>query len=314
MQNDLSKDTKLPDKSGSFDLSIVIVNYNTRDLTLACVNSIKQFTKDINYEIIIVDNASSRNFPKSKDYKLITNKTNLGFTGGNNIGMKKANGRYVLLLNSDTLIHNNVLGEMIPWMDKNPKIGIASCSLKNRDGSLQGTGGYFPTLIRIFSLMTIQDLPFVDQFIKPFHPTKEKSFTKNDKFYLTQKELDWVTGAFMLMRRKVIKEVGYLDEKYFMYTEETDYCFRAKEKGWIVFYNPKWSITHLGGASKKGHEFSVLSEYRNLKLFYKKHYPSWQYPVLRLLLKIGALGRMLVLGTIRGKEYIRIYAKAFREA
>ncbi len=295
------------------DLSVVIINFNTKDLTLGCVESILKNTKGIDFEIILIDNSSPHEIPTSKKYKLISSKTNLGFTGGNNEGMKVSRGRYVLLLNSDTLVHDNALGEMVSWMDENPKIGISTSALMNKDGSVQGTGGYFPTLLRVFSWMTIQDFPFVDRFIKPFHPSKEKSFSKNDEFYMKGKELDWVTGAFMMIRREVINDIGYFDREYFMYTEDTDYCYRAKEKGWKIRFNPKWSITHFGGASSIK-EYPILSEYKNVKLFYKKHYPNWQYLPLRALLKIGALGRIIILGTMRGGEYARIYSKAFREA
>lgn len=295
-----------------FDLSIVIINYNTKELTLSCINSIKKYTKGIKYEIILIDNASTERID-TKDAKVIKNKENLGFTGANNQGMKVARGRYVLLLNSDTFIHDNLLGEIVTWMDENPKIGISTCRLKNKDGSIQGTGGYFPTLLSVFSWMTIQDIPYVDTIIKPFHPAKEKSFSRNNEFYKTQREIDWVTGAFMLIRREVFDSVGYLDGEYFMYTEDTDFCFRAKAEGWKVVYNPKWSITHFGGASSIK-EFPILSEYKNIKLFYKKHYPAWQYPVLRFLLKVGALGRIVVLGTMKGKENAKIYAKAFGQA
>jgi len=304
----------------SLDLSIVIVNYNTKKITLDCIDSVYKNTKDINYEIILVENSSDdpillKDIKKDgKKINLIVSKENLGFAAGNNSGIKIAKGRYVLLLNSDTLVTSNVLAEMVSWMDENPKVGISSCALKNKDGSLQGTGGYFPTLIRVFSWMTIQDFPFVDLFIKPFHPTKEKSFSKNDGFYTKERELDWVTGAFFLIRKEVIDQIGLIDEEYFMYTEETDFCFRARQKGWRVIYNPRWSIIHFGGASSKGSRFSVLSEYKNVKLFYKKHYPKWQYPLVRLFLKIGALGRIVVLGTIRGSENIKIYAEAFRTA
>lgn len=295
-----------------FDLSVVIINYNTKELTLSCIDSIKKFTKGIKFEIILIDNASNERID-AKEVKIIRNKSNLGFTGANNQGMKESKGRYVLLLNSDTLVSDNVLGEMVSWLDVNPKIGIATCALKNKDGSIQGTGGYFPTLLRVMSWMAIQDFPFVDFFIKPFHPGKEKSFSKNDKFYSEEKEVDWVTGAFLLVRREVLDEIGYLDEEYFMYTEDTDFCFRAKNKGWKVMYNPKWSITHFGGASSIK-EFPILSEYKNVKLFYKKHYPKWQYPILRFFLKVGALGRIIVLGIMRGKENATIYAKAYKEA
>src|SRR5581483_2735397 len=194
----------------SLDLSIVIVNYNTKKITLDCIDSVYKNTKDINYEIILVENSSDdpillKDIKKDgKKINLIVSKENLGFAAGNNSGIKIAKGRYVLLLNSDTLVTSNVLAEMVSWMDENPKVGISSCALKNKDGSLQGTGGYFPTLIRVFSWMTIQDFPFVDLFIKPFHPTKEKSFSKNDGFYTKERELDWVTGAFFLIRKEVI--------------------------------------------------------------------------------------------------------------
>ncbi len=264
-----------------FDLSIIIVNYNTPELTADCIKSIKKFTKNLKYEIILIDNS-------------IDNK---GFTGGNNVGMKKAKGRYVLLLNSDTLIHDNVLGEMIGWLDASPKIGIATCALKNKDGSIQPTGGYFPTLFRVFSWMLIQDLPFVDNFIKPFHP-------KSGFYREAEKDIDWVTGAFMMIRREVIDQIGYLDEDYFMYTEDTDYCYRARK--WRIAYNPKWAITHFGGASSIK-ELPLLSEFKNVKLFYRKHYPSWQYPILRFLLKLGSIWRMVLISP-------KIYAKAFTEA
>lgn len=292
------------------DLSIVIVNYNTKELTLSCIESIKKNTREIKYEMIVVDNGSQ------KDQRIdgsIFNDRNLGFSKANNIGIRKAKGRYILLLNSDTLLHDNVLGEMVEWMEENQKIGIATCALKNKDGSLQGTGGYFPNLLRVFSWMTIQDLPYIDTIIKPFHPMKEKSLFRNDQFYKIERELDWVTGAFMMIRRKVVDQITGLDEDYFMYTEDTDFCFRARKAGWKVVYNPKWSITHLGGKSSTK-EFPLLSEYKGLKTFYKKHYPGWQYPILRFLLKIGALWRMVFLGILEGGEAFRVYAKAFKQA
>ena len=292
-----------------FDLSVVIVNYNTPDLTLDCVKSIEKNTKNLKYELILVDNALNAKDSialQNNKTTIIHNKKNLGFTGGNNVGMKKAKGRYLLLLNSDTLIHDNVLAEMVGWLDNNPKIGLATCSLKNKDGSIQATGGFFPTLLRVFSWMTIQDLPFVDRFIKPFHPKSSFYREVTSSAYPQGRELDWVTGAFLLVRREVINQIGYLDEEYFMYTEDTDYCYKAKEKKWKIVYSPVWSITHLGGASSTK-EFPILSEYKNVKLFYKKHYPSWQYGILRTLLKLGSLWRMVLISP-------KTYAKAFREA
>jgi N-acetylglucosaminyl-diphospho-decaprenol L-rhamnosyltransferase len=111
----------------------------------------------------------------------------------------------------------------------------------------------------------------------------------------------------------VFEQIGQWDEGYFMYTEEVDVCYRAQQKGWKVFYNSDCAIIHLGGASGTK-ESSILLEFEGVKRFYNKHYQPWQYPLLRLLLKVGSLGRMLLLGIIEGKESAKIYAKAFWKA
>ncbi len=298
------------------DISIIIVSYNTERLLKECIESIIKNTKGIKYEIIVVDNNSndgSVSVAKKLKVKVIKNRQNMGFTKGNNQGIEVAKGEYILLLNSDTLISDNTLGEVVNYMKVHPEVGIATCALKNSDGSLQGTGGYFPTLLRVFSWMTIAGVPFVDLIIKPFHPMHEKSFLRGDGFYKKERDLDWVTGAFLLGRKKVFGESGGLDEDYFMYGEDVDFCFKAKEKGWKVKYLPKFSIIHYGGASST-REFPLLSEYKGIKIFYKKHYPEWQYPILRILLKVGSLIRMLMLGLLEGGESVKIYAKAFGQA
>jgi GT2 family glycosyltransferase len=262
------------------DLSIIIVNYKTPELVRDCVKSIKKHTTGIKYEVIVMDNSIN----------------NIGFTKANNLGLKKAKGEYVLFLNSDTYIDSNVLSGMVKWMETNPKIGISTCKLKNRDGSPQTTGGYFPTLPRVLMWMTIQDLPFMDNLFSQFHPHKNKN-----KAY----ELDWVTGAFLLIRREVLNEIKGFSEDYFMYGDDVDLCFRAKKLGFEVWFNPEFSITHYGGASSVK-EFPLLSEYKGVKIFYKKYYPKWQYPIMRLLLKIGAALRIPFFGST--------YVKAFKEA
>jgi GT2 family glycosyltransferase len=264
----------------ALDLSIVVINYNTPELTRDCTSSIKKNTKDIKYEIVLIDNS----------------KNNRGFTGGNNLGVKKSKGKYVLLLNNDTVIHNNVMGAMVKWMEEHPDVGVSTCALKNKDGSSQTTGGYFPNLWRVFSWMVIQDIPFVNGMFKQFHPYKNEN-----KIY----ELDWVTGAFLLTRHEVLENVGSLDEDYFMYTEDVDFCYRVKSAGWKVMFVPEYSITHLGGASSK-REFPILSEFKGVKMFYKKHYPKWQYGLLRIILKVGAFWRIFIFGGT--------YVKAFKEA
>jgi len=115
------------------------------------------------------------------------------------------------------------------------------------------------------------------------------------------------------MRRKTVDEVGFLDADYFMYVEELDFCFRAKKAGWEVWYLPAWSIVHLGGGSSTA-EFPILSEYKSIKLFYKKHKPKWQFPILRFFLKAGALARLVLLGLLKGGGAKKTYAKAYKIA
>ena len=268
-------------------------------------------------EVIVVDNASTdqssemvqKEFPK---VVLIKNKKNLGFAAGNNVGIKKAKGEYILLLNSDTKLVEDSLTKMVSFMGKNPKIGISSCQLKGEDGEIQPSGGFFPSIFRVFALMFfLDDIPFLGSLIKSFHPHPPE-FCTRDPWYKSAHFQDWVTGAFFLVRRKVIDETGLLDENFFMYVEEMDYCFRAKKKGWQVFYTPASKIIHLGGQSGTS-KMAILSEYRGLEYFYKKHKPAWQTPFLRGFLKIGALLRIFLFGIIKGSpEARRIYAEALR--
>lgn len=298
------------------DLSIIIVNYNTKNLTAECAMSLGKYTRGIKYEIIVVDNASSDGSQKvlrNLNLKLIENKQNLGFGKANNQGIKVAKGKYILLMNSDTLIHSNLLGEMVIWMTKNSKAGVATCALKNKDGSLQATGGYFPTLPRVIAWMFfLDDLPILSRIVRSFHPHTPDFFGK-DPSYLEKHELDWITGAFFLVRRKVLDQIGYFDNDYFMYVEEVDLCWRAKIKGWKVWYLPEWSITHFGSASSN-YEFPIISEYKGLKIFYKKHMSYLQYQLLRVLLKIGAILRIIILGLLKGKSHAKTYVKAFQIA
>lgn len=290
------------------DLSIVIISFNTKKLTGECIESVIKNTKGISYEFVVVDNNSqdgSVEMLQNMPVRLITNKDNRGFGQANNQGMCISAGRYILLLNSDTLVKSNVLAEMVAWMDKNPKAGIASCGLRFKDGKIQGTGGYFPTLPRVFAWMSfLDDVPGIMNLIKPFHPMHGLSpFDKNIGFFKKEKQMDWVTGAFLLMRREVFDQVGGFDKAYFMYVEEVDLCYRARVRGWQVWYLPKWHIIHYGGASSTA-EFPLVNEVKSLKTFYKLHMPKWQYPVLRVILKFGALIRIPIFGKVYAKVFL----------
>jgi GT2 family glycosyltransferase len=284
-------------------LSIIIVHYNTPELLQNCIDSINQTSKGVEYEIVVVDNASQKKIDKSSlNIKLIQNKKNLGFAEANNQGIRVAKGEYILLLNSDTIFKDNILSEMITWLSSHKQVGVVSCGLANEDGSLQRNGGSFPNLLTVFFWMFfIEDVPFISQVLPTYHP-KPSSHSR---------DLDWVTGAFMLMSRDAVEDAGLMPEDYFMYTEDVDYCWQFKEKNWRVSYQPKWRIIHLGGKSSKPGT-GLVKEFSTMRIFWRKHYPSWQMPLLRFILRFGAFMRMVLFGILHGKESIKIYAQAFR--
>ena len=304
------------------DLSIVIVSYNTKDLTKVCLDSVIKHTKGLDYEILAADNASSDGSAEmleeyaSKDERVIYIQTgeNLGFGIANNVGIAKAKGRYILLLNSDTEIGDNLFPKMISWMENYPKAGVASCKLLNKDGTIQGTGGSFPTLSKVFAWMFfIEDIPFIEKLFVPYHPMHPLSFYKGGSLFAKRRQLDWLTGAFLLIKKQVLDEAGIFDKEFFMYVEEVELCYRIKKAGWQIWYLPDWSIVHYGGASAGG-EFSLLSEYKGIRIFYKKHLDKIQNILLGVLLKCGAFLRIIIF-TLMGKiKLAKVYVKAFTSA
>lgn len=305
-------------KTQKIDLSIVIISSKLGYLT-ACLKSVYSSLSGVNSEVILIDNASEdkigktvkKKFPK---LKVIRREENGGFGENNNLGMKVAKGRYVLLLNDDTLVfQKKMLREMMTWMDKHPEVGISSCGLLNPDKkTYQGSGGYFPTLPRVFAWMSfLDDIPGVDKLIKPYHPLHGWSpIHKNEGYFKKPHKQDWLTGAFFLMRKSAMDEVGIFDEDFFLYVEEVELAYRFVKANWKVWYLPKWSIVHYGQVTT-GSENSIVMEMKNLKLFYSKHFPKWQLPILTVILKFGALLRVGVYGVFKGVKVAKIYAKAF---
>lgn len=231
------------------DLSVIIVNYNTKNLLKNCLHSIYKNTKKISFDIFVVDNNSSdrsseivkKEFPK---VNLIVNKTNPGFAAANNQAIKKTNSRYVLLLNPDTLILNDALNKMIEFMDKTENCGAAGTLLLNEDKTIQNSIHYFPSLIRRLSEA------FYFHRIFP----KSKSFNEecyDAKEYSYAHEVDWITGASLIVNKKAIEKAGLLDESFFMYSEESDWCRRLRKAGFSIWFNPEAKIIHYGGQSGK---------------------------------------------------------------
>jgi len=295
------------------DVSIVIVNYRTPELTMKCLDSLARWVGGVSYEIIVVDNGSTdgseeaiRKFKiQNSKFKIevIRNRENLGFAGGNNLGAGKAKGRYVLLLNSDTALFEDAVSPMVNYMDENPSVGVVSCRLVNKDGSTQETGGFFPDLRRLFFWATfLDDLPGVGGLVKPYHP-------RGTGFYDEGRDLDWVSGAVFMVRRSLWDEMAGLDEEYFMYVEEVDFCFRLRERGYRVRYEPLVSIMHLGGGSGGGSEAQVMGEFRGLVKFYEKHFKN-EVVKAKWCLRLAAVLRLVVFGFLGGqREARRAYGK-----
>lgn len=285
-------------------LSIIIVSYNTADITIDCLKSIllDKGLKNIAYEIIIIDNDSKDDsLEKIKKLKLsnltiIANKFNAGFGKANNQGQKIAKGNFILYLNSDTIILHSAISQALDWLCSHPEASTCTAQLLNKDKTIQASGGYFPNLLNIITWSVgLDDLPFINKIIKPLHP-HTPSFYTHDNFYLKDHKQDWVTGAFMLTRKEYLDKVGGFDENYFMYGEEVELSYRIRSvtKNNQVWYLVGPQIIHLGGASATSRLNPILNEYLGIISFFKKHKPFWQYKLIKLIIKINAFLRSFV--------------------
>ncbi len=229
------------------DLSIIIVNWNVRELLRRCLASIYAGLGDLEVEVIVVDNASTdgsvdavrAEFPL---VRLIANADNVGFTVGNNQGLRQSRGRYVLLLNPDTEVVGDALTTMVAYMDAHPDVGALGPQLLWPDGRVQSSRRRFPTMATAFLESTILQQWF------PRHPALARYYVLDRADDETQ-DVDWVTGACLLARREAIEQVGLLDEGFFMYSEELDWCYRCRRAGWRVVYLPAAQVIHHEGQS-----------------------------------------------------------------
>lgn len=286
------------------DLSIIIVNYKTKKITTDCLESIKKSTDKITKEVIVVDNGSNdgsieylaKKFPQ---YQVYSSGGNVGFAQGNNFGVAKAKGKYVWLLNSDTILEKNTIDTLMKAVKTNNSL-IASCRILNPNHTIQPQGGYLPTLGKVaLWMLFIDDLPIINRLIKPYHQNLKS-------YFLSDQSPEWLAGTALLIQRDLYLKMQGLDKNIFMYAEDVDFCWRAKLKNIVVHYYCQPKLIHLGQASGSS-QGAILGEYKGLKYLYQKHQPYWQYLVLRLLLKVGALLRLILLRR-------KIYAQAYQLA
>jgi GT2 family glycosyltransferase len=257
------------------DVSIIIVNWNTRELLLNCLSSVLATTSGLAIEIFVVDNASQdgsseavrREFP---GVTIIQNDRNRGFARANNQALTRATGRYFHLLNTDAVLTEGSLQGLVSFMDRTPEAGVAACQYIDTDGSRQNSFDNFPTLATELFNKTILKL-----LIPARYPSKRR-------VYREPIEVDSVIGACMLVRAEAVRTVGVLDEDYFFFLEETDWCYRMRRAGWRVYHLPGILVYHLQGMSKEQSPVNAWIEYyRSLYLFFKKNRGYLSYYVLR---------------------------------
>lgn len=288
-------------------LSIVIVNWNTRRYLEACLASIYRYPPRTAFEVLVVDNHSSdgsvemvqSRFPQAV---LIACGRNLGFSGGNNLGIRQARGENILLLNPDTEVLPGALDHLLHFLDSEPQAGAAGSRLLNSDRTLQLSCSPTPTLVR--------------EFARLFHlpGIRPDGYYAMQDWDLTQpRSVDVLLGACILIRRGVLDQIGLLDEEYFMYSEETDLCLRVQRAGWKLYWVPQAEIIHHGGQSARQAPKEMFYHlYRSKVLFFRKHYSLLTVFLYKLMLFSASLGRFMAVPLVvfkdasRRQEYLQL--------
>lgn len=314
-------------------LSVCLLSFNTREVTLDCLKSISKHSPG-NIEVLVLDNASS---DKSYDeiaklvkgnslFRIFRGDKNLGFGGGNNFLVSKAKSDLVLFLNSDTIMIEDCFSPCIELLDENPDLIGVSCQLINHDQSVQTTGGYFPNLWRLIMWqLFIDDLPIISQTVKSIHP-HQQGFSFLTKFFsgfglYTEKGenkmssiffRDWLTGAFLMVRKELFQKVGGFDTKLFMYAEDLELCYRLKKLKGDIAVIPSTSIIHLGGTSS-GSTMAISNEVKGIMYFFETHTSRLEVVLAKIIFFIGSLLRYLIFGIIRNNAQARhAYLTAIR--
>jgi GT2 family glycosyltransferase len=263
------------------DVSIVIVNWNTKEILRNCLRSVYEQAGEIDFEIIVIDNASNDGSTEMVNNEfpyviLLKNAENRGFAVANNQGMAIARGRYVLLLNSDTVVLDNAIAKTVSFADHHKDTAVVGCRVLNPDGSTQQTCFMFPSMLNMFLSSTYLYKLFSNNSF--FGRERMACWKRNDV-----REVDVVTGCFMLVKQDVIMKVGVLDERFFMYGEETDWCYRCKQAGWKTLFTPSAEIIHLGGESSKQAITEMILLRRGSKLLFFKKHKGWFVYILACL-------------------------------
>jgi N-acetylglucosaminyl-diphospho-decaprenol L-rhamnosyltransferase len=278
------------------DLSIIIVNWNTRELLAQCLQSLEDTIQDASFDVWVVDNGSSDDsvamiqgqFPRTH---LIANPENVGFVRANNQAIARCRGRHVLLLNSDAQALSGSVDETVQFMDEHPRAGIVGVRLLNADRTFQASYTPFPTLWREFLILSGLGRWLIRSTFPSYGPQMEKG---------ARKIKGYMEGAYLLARREALDQVGGLDERIFMYAEDVDWCYRFHRAGWEVWYLPHAPIIHYGGQSSKKRRGRMEAElYRGRVYFFYKHYGRVAASGLKTLIYALTLPKILGHGLLR---------------
>jgi len=296
------------------ELSIIIVNWNTRDLLIQCLDSIFRTVGGLGLEVFVVDNGSTdgsarvvkKRFP---EVEVIENRENVGFAEANNQALRLSKGKYLLLLNPDTQVKEKAIERLISFMETHSDVGAAGAQLLNGDGSKQNSIANFPSLgTELLNKSLLRWL-----FPKKF-PGKGRNYSKPI-------EVDSVIGACMMVRRDALNQVGLLDEDYFLFLEETDWCYRMKKAGWKIYHIPQAEIYHFQGKSAEVVKKRAKVEFYHSRYhFFKKNRggPQWFFLLAGLLMRLAIefgvmiVTSMMTLFMIKGwRKKVSIYAYLF---
>ena len=272
-------------KGSGLDLSVVIVNWNTRDLLLKCLASLYETIHNICFEVWLVDNASTdgsvaaaqEQFPK---VQVIQNSRNLGFAAANNRALKQIQGRYALLLNTDAVLSEGAVQELFNFMENNSEAAAVCGQLLNLDGAKQNSIANFPSLALLLTNETLLRIIFPNTY-----PSKLRQ-------YEAPIEIESCIGACMMVRKTAMDSVGLLDERFFFFFEETDWAYRMTRAGWKIFFVPSARIFHVQGQSVGREARGRLLFYRSRYLYLRKWFPK-SYPLM-----VAAVVFRLLLNTL----------------
>jgi GT2 family glycosyltransferase len=274
-------------------ISIIVVNFNAERLLKECLESLYRETQDTPFDVWVVDNNSRdesvrmvrEDFPQ---VNLIENDDNLGFSKANNQAIAKSASDYILLLNPDTVVRDRAIDKMVAFMDAHPDVGISGCRVLNKDGSLQpACRRSVPTpKVAFYHLSGLSKLFPNSMIMAKYNLT----YLDPDQSH----EVDAVSGAFLLIRRAVVDQIGLLDEVFFIYGEDVDWCVRAKQAGWKVMYHPEAEILHYKGGCSANSRRTAYEFYRAMYLFHRKHFAKDHSPVANLLICTGIVIRAML--------------------